>query len=207
MTKSKLFLSLLLAGAVVGTASAQSLKDAQAAMDAEQYDKAKGILQNLVEKKAKDGENYFYLGQIYLINEKADSAAIIFNNGLTNAPKEQLNNVGLGIVDLMKNNTSAAESKFATATASLGKKDYLPLYYIGRAYIDAPKPDFAKAVDYLTQAKAKNAKDAMIPVSLGDALLGMKENSQAFVNYRDALNVDPNLVKAKVQMADRKSVV
>ncbi|MFD2554085.1 tetratricopeptide repeat protein [Sphingobacterium tabacisoli] len=201
MTKSKLFLSLLLAGAVVGTASAQSLKDAQAAMDAEQYDKAKGILQNLVEKKAKDGENYFYLGQIYLINEKADSAAIIFNNGLTNAPKEQLNNVGLGIVDLMKNNTSAAESKFATATASLGKKDYLPLYYIGRAYIDAPKPDFAKAVDYLTQAKAKNAKDAMVPVALGDAFLGLKDNSQAYVSYRDALNVDPNLVKAKVQQA------
>lgn len=201
MTKSKLFLSLLMAGAVVGTASAQSLKDAQAAMDAEQYDKAKGILQNLVQKKAKDGENYFYLGQIYLINEKVDSAAIIFNNGLTNAPKEQLNNVGLGIVDLMKNNTSAAESKFAAATADLGKKDYLPLYYIGRAYIDAPKPDYAKAVDYLTQAKAKNAKDAMVPVALGDAFLGLKDNSQAYVSYRDALNIDPNLVKAKVQQA------
>ncbi|WP_237249523.1 tetratricopeptide repeat protein [Sphingobacterium faecale] len=194
-------MSLLLAGAVVGTASAQSLKDAQAAIDAEQYDKAKGILQNLVEKKAKDGENYFYLGQIYLINEKVDSAAMIFNNGLTNAPKEQLNSVGLGIVDLMKNNTSAAESKFATATASLGKKDYLPLYYIGRAYIDAPKPDFAKAVDYLTQAKAKNTKDAMVPVALGDAFLGLKDNSQAYVSYRDALNVDPNLVKARVQQA------
>lgn len=202
MTKSKLFLSLLMAGAVVGTASAQSLKDAQAAMDAEQYDKAKGILQNLVEKKAKDGENYFYLGRIYLINEKADSAAIIFNNGLTNAPKEQLNSVGLGIVDLMKDNPSAAESKFATATASLGKKDYLPLYYIGRAYIDAPKPDYAKAVDYLTQAKAKNAKDALIPVALGDAYIGMGQKaSEAYVAYRDALNIDPDLVKAKVQQA------
>lgn len=202
MTKSKLFLSLLMAGAVVGTASAQSLKDAQAAMDAEQYDKAKGILQNLVEKKAKDGENYFYLGQIYLINDKADSAAIIFNNGLTNAPKEQLNNVGLGIVDLKKNNISAAEQKFATATAALGKKDYLPLYYIGRAYIDAPKPDYAKAVDYLTQAKAKNAKDALVPVALGDAYIGMgQKSSEAYVAYRDALNIDPNLVKAKVQQA------
>lgn len=202
MTKSKLFLSLLMAGAVVGTASAQSLKDAQIAMDAEQYDKAKGILQNLVEKKAKDGKNYFYLGQIYLINEKADSAAIIFNNGLTNAPKEQLNNVGLGIVDLMKNNTAAAESKFATATAALGKKDYLPLYFIGRAYIDAAKPDYAKAVDYLTQAKAKNAKDALIPVALGDAYIGMgQKSSEAYINYRDALNIDPNLVKAKVQQA------
>lgn len=201
MTKSKLFLSLLMAGALVGSASAQSLKDAQNAIDAEQYDKAKGILQQLVQTKGKDGANYFYLGQVYLVNDKIDSAAIIFNQGLQNAPKEQLNNVGLGIVDLKKNNVSAAEQKFAATTAALGKKDYLPLYYIGRAYIDAPKPDYAKAVDYLTQAKAKNAKDALIPVSLGDAFLGLKENSQAFINYRDALNIDPNLVKAKVQQA------
>ena len=202
MTKSKLFLSLLAAGAVVGTASAQSLKDAQTAIDAEQYDKAKGILQNLVTKKPKDGLNYFYLGQIYLVNEKLDSAAMAFNNGLTNAPKEVLNSVGLGIVDLQKNNTSSAEQKFTQATSALGKKDYLPLYYIGKAYVDAPKPDFAKAIDYLTQAKAKNAKDALIPVSLGDAYLGFGQKaSEAFMSYRDALELDPNLVKAKVQQA------
>lgn len=201
MTKSKLFLSVLAAGALVGSAQAQSLKDAQAAINAEQYDKAKTILQNLVQKKANDGQNYFYLGQVYLINDKVDSAAIIFNQGVTNAPKEQLNTVGLGIVDLQKNNTAAAESKFASVTASLGKKDYLPLYYIGRAYVDAPKADYAKAVDYLTQAKAKNAKDANIPVALGDAYLGLKDNSQAYVSYRDALNIDPNLVKARVQQA------
>lgn len=201
MAKSKLFLSLLMAGAIIGSAQAQSLKDAQAAINAEQYDKAKDMLQNLVQKKAKDGQNYFYLGQVYLINEKVDSAAMIFNQGLENAPKEKLNTVGLGIVDLQKNNIEAAEQKFLDATSSLGKRDYLPLYFIGRAYIDAPNPDYAKAVDYLTQAKAKNAKDANIPVALGDAYLGLKDNSQAYVSYRDALNIDQNLVKARVQQA------
>ncbi|MBE8722904.1 tetratricopeptide repeat protein [Sphingobacterium pedocola] len=201
MTKSKLFLSLLMTGAVVGSASAQSLKDAQAAMEAEQYDKAKGILQNLVQKKAKDGENYFYLGQVHLINDKVDSAAIVFQEGLTNSPKEQLNTVGLGIVDLEKGDVAAAEQKFTTATSDLKKKDYLPLYFVGRAYIDAPKPDYTKAIEYLTQAKAKNAKDALIPVALGDAYVGLNENSQAYVNYRDALNIDENLIKAKVAQA------
>ncbi|GGH31024.1 tetratricopeptide repeat protein [Sphingobacterium alkalisoli] len=201
MTKSKLFLSLLMAGAVVGTASAQSLKDAQAAMEAEQYDKAKGILQNLVQKKAKDGENYFYLGQVHLINDKVDSAAIVFQEGLTNSPKEQLNNIGLGIVDLEKGNVAAAEQKFTAGTADLKKKDYLPLYFVGRAYIDAPKPDYTKAIEYLTQAKSKNQKDPLIPVALGDAYVGLNESSQAYVNYRDALNIDPNLIKAKVAQA------
>ncbi len=202
MTKRKLFLSLLMAGAVVGSATAQRLKDAKAAIEAEQYDKAKEMLQTLVDKKPKDGENYFYLGQIYLINEKVDSAALIFNQGLTNAPKEQLNQIGLGIVDLEKGNEAAAEQKFTAATSSLGKKDYLPLYYVGRAYIDAPKPDYAKAIDYLTQAKAKNLKDAEILVGLGDAYSGIKgEASNAYVNYRDALNIDPNLVRAHVGQA------
>ncbi|WP_270088753.1 tetratricopeptide repeat protein [Sphingobacterium sp. SYP-B4668] len=201
MTKSKLFLSLLFAGAV-GTASAQSLKDAQAAMEAEQYDKAKVMLENLVQKKPKDGENYFYLGQIYLVNDRVDSAAIIFNNGLTNDPKNiQLNTVGLGIVDLKNNNQAAAEQKFTTATSDLGKKDYLPLYFSGRALIDAPKPDFAKALEYLTQAKAKNAKDALVPLALGDAYAGMNESSLAYVQYRDALTLDEGLLRAKIGQA------
>jgi len=122
MTKSKLFLSLFMAGAIVGSANAQSLKDAKAAIEAEQYDKAKDMLQNLVTKKPKDGESYFYLGQIYLINEKVDSAATIFNQGVTNAPKEKLNQIGLGIVDLEKGNAAEAEQKFTAATSTLGKK-------------------------------------------------------------------------------------
>src|SRR5690606_31088336 len=137
MAKSKLFLSLLLAG-TVGSVSAQSLKDAQAAIAEERYDEAKGMLQNLVEKKAKAGENYFYLGQIHLINEKVDSAAYVFNQGLENAPKEKLNNVGLGIVDLMKSDNAAAESKFTQVTSNLGRREYLPLLYIGQAYVKAP---------------------------------------------------------------------
>src|SRR5690606_21733332 len=159
MTKSKLFFSLLMAGAVIGTADAQSLKDARAAIEAEQYDQAKSMLQSLVSKKPKVGENYFYLGQIHLINEKVDSAEYVFTQGVANAPKEKLNEIGLGIVDLEKGNASAAEQKFNSATSSLGKKEYLPLFFVGRAYVDAPKPDYAKAIDYLTQARAKNQKD------------------------------------------------
>jgi len=202
MTNSKLFLSLLLAGAVgTGAANAQSLKDAKAAIQAEQYDKAKVMLQQLVSKKAKDGENYFYLGQIHLINDKVDSAAIVFQEGVTNAPKEKLNVVGLGIVDLQKGDSTAAETKFSQVTSDLRKKDYLPLYFIGRGYIDAPKPNYKKAVEYLTQAKEKNAKDALIPTALGDAYAGLRESSPAYVAYRDALAIDESLLAPKIGQA------
>jgi len=133
MTNSKVLLSLLLAGAVGGV-SAQSLKDAKAALESENYGQAKQILEKLVQSKPKDGDNYFYLGQVYLINDKVDSAAIFFNKGLEAAPGSALNQVGLGEIDLINKNANAAEAKFSTVTASLKKKDYLPLYEIGRAY-------------------------------------------------------------------------
>lgn len=199
MTKSKLFLSLLLAG-TIGSVSAQSLKDAQAAMAEEQYDQAKVMLQNLVEKRAKNGENWFYLGQIHLINEKIDSATYVFNQGVENDPKEKLNHVGLGIVDLMNNNTTAAESKFEEVTSNLGRREYLPLLYIGQAYIKAPEPDYTKAIEYLTQAKGMRGgdKDPNILIGLGDAYAGLGESSQAYVNYRDAEYMDPNLLAPKI---------
>ncbi|HIY75576.1 MAG TPA: tetratricopeptide repeat protein [Candidatus Sphingobacterium stercorigallinarum] len=202
MTNSKLFLSLLVAGAVAtGTAGAQSLKDAKEAIQAEQYDEAKSMLQNLVEKRAKKGENYFYLGQIHLVNDKVDSAQIVFQEGLTNDPKEKLNTVGLGVVDLQKGDAAAAEQKFAEATDGIRKRDYELLYYAGRGYIDAPTPDYQKAVEYLTRAKEMNAKDPLIPTALGDAYAGLRESSPAFVAYRDALAIDENLLAPKIGQA------
>src|SRR5690606_37383203 len=105
-----------------------------------------------------------------------------------------LNTVGLGIVDLLKGDSTAAETKFSTAVSQLGKKDYLPLLYIGEAYNDAPKPNFTKAIEYLTQAKAKNEKDPAVFVALGNAYAGMGESSQAYVNYRDAEYMAPDLL-------------
>ncbi|UZJ65323.1 tetratricopeptide repeat protein [Sphingobacterium sp. KU25419] len=200
MTNSKLLFSLLLAGSV-GTASAQSLKDARAAIETENYGKAKTILQQLVSKQAKVGDNYFYLGQIYLVNDKPDSAAIMFNQGLAADPKSLINNVGLGYIDLLKKDKASAESKFSAASANLKKKDYEELLEIGRAYIKAPEPDYAKALDFLTQAKAKNAKDAAIPLALGDAYRGLKEASSAYTSYSDAAELDPASVRAKIGLA------
>lgn len=202
MTNSKLFLSLLIAGAVAtGTAGAQSIKDAKEAIQAEQYDKAKSMLENLVEKRAKKGENYFYLGQVHLVNEKVDSAQIVFQEGVTRDPKERLNTVGLGIVDLQTGDTVAAEQKFTEATDGIRKRDYEVLYYIGRGYIDAPTPDYSKAVEYLTRAKEMNTKDALVPNALGDAYAGLRESSPAFVAYRDALAIDEDLLAPKIGQA------
>src|SRR5690606_5794644 len=139
---------------VVTGVQAQSLDDAKKAIDAEQFAKAKQMLETLVKNKPKDGENYFYLGLVYVHNDHLDSAVVLFDQGLVADPKNNLNKVGQGIIALYEGNESAAAAKFAEATTKLKRKDYLELYHIGRAYIDAPKPNYQKAVEYLDQAKA-----------------------------------------------------
>jgi len=199
MMKKAMIWGISLAFMVTGV-SAQSLDDARKAIDAEQYAQAKGMLETLVKNKPKDGENYFYLGLVYIHNEHLDSALTVFNQGLEADPKNNLNKVGQGIVDLYKEDSAAAATKFAEATERLKRRDYLELYHIGRAYIDAPTPNYQKAVEYLDQAKAKNAEDPMIPLALGDAYFGLKNNSMAYKHYRDASVLDNTLTRARVQM-------
>jgi len=185
---------------VVTGVQAQSLDDAKKAIDAEQFAQAKQMLETLVKSKPKNGENYFYLGLVYIENDHLDSAKTLFDQGLTADPKNNLNKVGQGIVELYSGNESAATAKFAEATQKLKRKQYLELYHIGRAYIDAPEPNYQKAVEYLDQAKAKNTEDPMIPLALGDAYFGLESASPAYVNYRDASLLDNTLTRAKVQL-------
>jgi len=196
-------LGLAIAFIASGASYAQSLKDAQVAIDAEQYAKAKSILKNLVKNKPEDAENYFYLGDIYLVTDYPDSAKTFFQQGLTADPKENLNKVGLGAVALAQNNAAEAEKLFTEATEKTKKKDYLENLYIGRAYMNPnlETPDYKKALTYLEKAKAANQKDASIPSSLGDAYFGLGDASNAYTNFRDAYDLDNTFTRARVQMA------
>lgn len=196
-------LGLAIAFIASGASYAQSLKDAQVAIDAEQYAKAKSILKNLVKNKPEDAENYFYLGDIYLVTDYPDSAKTFFQQGLTADPKDNLNKVGLGAVALAQNNTAEAEKLFTEATEKTKKKDYLENLYIGRAYMNPnlETPDYKKALTYLEKAKVANQKDASIPSSLGDAYFGLGDASNAYTNFRDAYDLDNTFTRARVQMA------
>lgn len=182
---------------------AQSLDDAKKALEEEQYARAKGILENLVQKQAKKGENYFYLGQVYLKNDYLDSAKHVFEQGRAADPKNQLNVAGLGIIELFSGNQAGAEALFSEVSGKIKRRDYLELYYIGRAYIDAPEPDYGKAMQYLNQSLARTGKkqDPLIHLALGDAYFGADQLSPAYSSYWDAISLNPELTKAEIQMA------
>lgn len=186
---------------VASGAFAQSLDDAKSAIKQEQYAKAKSILQNLVETDEKEGDNYYYLGSIYLTAGYPDSAKTVFDQGLVADSKNEINRVGLGAIQFLEGNASAAETTFKEVEDEIRRRDYEELLEIGKSYLRGENPDYNKAIEYLNKAKEKEDEDAAIFLQLGNAYFGLGDNSNAYVNYRDATSLDNSLINAEVQMA------
>lgn len=184
-----------------GVASAQDVNEAKKAIDAEQYQKAKTILKSLISSSPDEGKNYFLLGDIYLKQTEQDSASIYFNKGKAVKNNANFNTIGLGHIDLNGGNAAAAQAKFDAVEKELGKRDVEQLIYIGRAYINAEKPDYKKAIVVLKKAITKDSKSAQAYLSLGDAYYGERNQNEAYSAYRNALQYDSSLLRAKLQMA------
>ncbi|WP_461487515.1 tetratricopeptide repeat protein [Pedobacter sp.] len=190
---------LLLMG---NTASfAQSLADAKKAIDAEQYQKATSMLKTLVANQPKVGDNYFNLGKVYLLTDHIDSARAAFTNGTTAEPKNALNYVGLGQADLIDNNATNAKTNFDKAI-SFKPKDYTTYLAIGRAYIDQKNVDYAQALPNLQKADELDSKDKDPEtfLALADFYAMQRKNTEAYPMYLRALDINPNLYRANVQI-------
>ncbi len=185
-----------------GTASfAQSLADAKKAIDAEQYQKATSMLKTLVASQAKDGDNYFSLGNVYLLTDEIDSARAVFTSGTTADPKNALNFVGLGHADLMANNATSAKTNFDKAL-QLGTKDYQTYLQIGKAYLGQKTPDYAAALPNLQKADELDSKDKDPEtfLALADYWAMQVKNTEAYPLYLRALDINPALYRANVQI-------
>lgn len=184
---------------------AQSLADAKKAIDAEQYQKAKAMLKNLTVTQAKDDENFFQLGWVYLLQDYPDSAKAVFTQGIAANPKSALNYVGLGVVARLNKDNAGATSNFNTAMGFIGKKDSKPWLYMGKGYLQllpntkaVASADAEAAIAALNKGKLANPKDAEIALELGNAYRSQRNTSGAYENYNAALALDPKSPSANV---------
>lgn len=197
MNKFKIFSAALLAS--VSFSYGQDVAQARKAIDAEQYESAKSMLKSILKANPVDGRANFLLGNIYLVQTVTDSAKIAYQRGLAGSDGAKLNYVGLGVLDLDKGNTVAAEANFALALKDVKKKDLEAVTAIGRGYTYSAKPNYKKAIEVLNRAKAINPNDALVQLALGDAYYGDKNQNEAYAAYRNAFQLDPTLLRAKVQ--------
>src|SRR6187200_2443107 len=82
------------------TTQAQDIEQAKKAIDAEQYEKAKVMLKNILQAKPSNGKAAFLLGTIYLKQNIGDSAALSFQRGASASENGKFNSIGLGQLDL-----------------------------------------------------------------------------------------------------------
>ena len=198
MNRFKIFSFLLIATATVS--NAQDIEQAKKVIDAEQYEKAKTILKNLLQAKPGNGKATFYLGNIYLKQNLEDSAKIYFQKGLSGTESAKWNYIGLAQIDLDKANQTAAQANFDLATKDIKKKDIEEYINIAKAYMNSDKPDYKTALVYLNKAKAVNPTDANLQMAFGDAYYGDKNQNESYTSYRNAFQTDGTLIRAKMQL-------
>ncbi len=198
MNKLQIFSIALLAA--VTCSFAQDVNTAKKAVDAEQYETAKSMLKSMLKNNSTDGRANFILGNIYLLQSVNDSAKVAFQKGIAGTDGAKLNYIGLGALDLDAGNTTAAEANFALALKDARKKDTEELVAVGRAYTNSTKPNYKKAIEVLNRAKLINPNDAMVQLALGDAYIGDKNQNDAYAAYRSAFQLEPTLLRAKMQL-------
>ncbi|MCD0475218.1 tetratricopeptide repeat protein [Flavobacterium sp. EDS] len=198
MNKFKIFSVALMATAA--GAYAQDISQAKKAIDAEQFEKAKTVLQSIIKAKPADGEAPFILGNVYLSQQVADSAKIYYLNSVAASSRANLGYIGLGQLDLDNKNTTAAQANFASAIKPMKRKDVEEFVYIGRAYMNSVNPDYKSAITTLNRALAIDPQNAQVLLALGDAYYGDNNQNEAYKSYRNAFQADPTLLRAKMQL-------
>ncbi|OGS70333.1 MAG: hypothetical protein A3G95_04415 [Flavobacteria bacterium RIFCSPLOWO2_12_FULL_31_7] len=181
--------------------NAQDIEQVKKTIDAEKFSEARKSLKSMVAATPDKGKNYFYLGQVYVALEKQDSARVYFEKGKTAKDAGHLNLIGLGQLELLDGNKSAAETHFTNALAFAKKKNTEEQIYITQAYLKATNPDVAKALIAAKAAVASDPKSALAQVALGDALVANKNINDAYVAYRTAGELDKTLLRAQLQLA------
>jgi len=207
-------LGLVLTGSSV---FAQSLADAKKAIDAEQFQKAKSMLKNLVTTQSTKDENYFYLGWVYIKQDEPDSAKAVFQKGIGVNANSALNYAGLGIVARLDKDQAGATSNFNKAI-SLAGKDSKPFVYIGKGYLlpessgKVSAANATAALDVLNKgnvastvkSKDKNAtpmsNDPELFMTMGEADRQLLKSNDAYTNFENALTLDPKSPGANVAL-------
>ena len=198
MNKLKIFSVAFLA--IGATSLAQDLEQAQKAIDAEKYDKAKSILKTLTSTDADQGKNFFILGNIYLTQKAEDSATIYFQKGLAAKKNANFNYIGLGQIALDKNDAIKSNDNFNKAVVDMKRKDFEEFLYIGRAFLNTSTPNYRSALLFLNKAKAIQPNDAQVLLSLGDAYYGEGNINEAYSAYRNSYDADKSVLRAKLQL-------
>lgn len=140
-----------------------------------------------------DAMDNYYLGQIYIITNKKDSAQYYFNKGLQLDPANAYNKVGIATIN------NDAKSLDAIAKDKLYKKDIAMMIAIANAY--GVNNNVAQVNTYVAKAKKIDKKNPLSYLFEGDQLMKLKQTNDAAQKYETAIYFEPNCKVALLKLA------
>lgn len=196
-------LALLFTGAsLTAPVVAQDLQTALKDVDAERFTKAGQTLTQLA-TSAPTADNQFYLGYYLLKSGQVDQAKAAFEKGLAADGKNQLNNVGLAGVALMKKDRATAMSLIDKAISETKSKNIDVLVRAAEMLtLSEETNDPAKALELLAIADGRDKKNerADIEMTMGDAYFLKNDGGNAITKYENALALDPKAAEAQYKI-------
>ncbi len=203
---------------------AQDLKTAVGLTRSENFREAGILFRDLIRKDPADVTLYFYYGDNFLqkfyadpqnltYKSLVDSAALVFNTGISKDSLNPLNYIGLGRINLIKQQKEAAQASFQKAfsllpskinkTSKISKKDQSAVYIkVAESYVKVlGKKDTTMVLDWLKKAEELDNKNFELYLTRGDAYFYMaNEGSMAIENYKIAQVMNPSSARAKLRI-------
>ncbi|HRG90002.1 MAG TPA: tetratricopeptide repeat protein, partial [Chitinophagales bacterium] len=190
----------------VAILSAQTLQDAQREIDNESYFKAKQILHKLWSDPAANKYDVaYYLGNVYLKSDDADSAKIFYQMAYNPDVRSALGYVANGRLSLLKKDMAGAKQNFDRALQTSKMKNANIYYEIGDAYFRPTVIDLAAAISNFELAYNLDNKNTTNMLALGDAYLENTANDagaggKAMNKYEAAADVNKQLALAQIKI-------
>jgi tetratricopeptide (TPR) repeat protein len=194
----KVFIYTVAALFFVVLGHAQDIKQAKDAIDAEQYEKAKNILETITASKSTDGYAKFLLGNVCLLIGDDETAKTHFEAGIKYSSRGNFSYIGLGNIALDKGDSVEAENYFALATKNSSKRDLEEKVFIGKVYTFSVHSDYKKAIDILSKSREIDPTNTNVLLALADAYKLNKKQNESYECYREAFRLDNTLLRAKM---------
>ncbi|HYM95325.1 MAG TPA: tetratricopeptide repeat protein [Chitinophagaceae bacterium] len=204
--------NLLFAGSLffVSIASlSQTIDEAKQLVYYERWNSAEDVLKKIIAAQPDQPEAYYYLGELYLAQNKVDAAHTIIQQGVQAADKNGMDKkqhslIYVGQTHLLLNDgkNEDATKQFDDLLGMTKYKDASLLEEVARVHILSPKGDANEAIQLLEKAAKRDKKNGEIYVLMGDAYRKIEDASNAFKCYNKSIEIDPSLAEAHHKLGE-----
>src|SRR4030067_2240338 len=189
MFYKKILLSIQLIFIFTISLAAQDIASGVKLIKNEKFTEAKKYFSSLTKSKS-SSEAYFYLGEIYFLQDKLDSAKANYFKGIEADRDFPLNYAGLVKIYVAKKNTSLT-NKNEEEAIELGD-DKNPQVYIvlSEAYSNQKIKNYTKAIELLNSGLKIRPINAATYIALGKTYLQQNNGTDAAKNFQTAIDLD-----------------